>query len=136
MPKSPYRISPSQVLYQRKQEGVFTVTHSEWKRLKSMAGKVKCPNDIFNTLGSICIGLFTSSVITLFTFNDKTKNWCIITMICICVLSAILAIVFMALHYNQRSKTTLLGQDIIEEMDAIEKTFDTPVAEGIEYPLE
>ena len=101
-----------------------------------MAGKIKCPKDIFNTFGSICIGLFTSSGIALFTFNNGTKNWCRITMICICVLSAILAVVFLILHYSQRSETTLLGQDIVDEMDAIEKTFDTPVFEGTEYPLE
>ena len=136
MPKTPYKISPSQVLFQRKQEGVLPLTYSEWRRIKTMAGKIKCPSDLFHTLGAICIGLFTSSIITFFTFNDNTKDWCIITMICICILSGVLSFVFLTLHYKQRNEITVLGQNLIDEMEAIEKSFETPITDGTEYPLQ
>jgi len=136
MPKPPYKISPSQVLYQRKLEGVFPVTYSEWNRLKDMVARIKCPNALFNTLGSICVGLFTSSLVALFTFNKETENWCKLTMICICILSLILAIVFFALYHSQKTETTALGQDVLTEMATLEKQFDSPVVEGKEYPLE
>lgn len=136
MSKTPYKLSPSQVLYQRKLEGVLPLTHSEWNRLKDMVGRIKCPNALFNTLGSICVGLFTSSLIALFTFNKETENWCRVIMICICILSFILAIVFFALFHSQKAETAALGHDVLKEMTTLEKQFDSSIVEGKEYPLE
>jgi hypothetical protein len=135
MAKPPYKYNSSQVLYQRKPEGMLPLTYSEWERIKSMVGKIKSPIQVNNTMGSICVGLFTTSVVTLFTFNEKTNNWCRVTILCICILSFILAIVFYYLHYTQESGLSVLGQDIIDEMNSIEKKFDTSLSDGTEYPL-
>jgi hypothetical protein len=115
-------------MYQAKPVGVYPMKETDWERLKRMI-KLIIPNKkIYQVLYSIAIGIFSSSVFSLITFQITTNipNWALITTWICTIASLFLGIGFLIIDNQQKEIINQSSESIIKEMEIIEKTFDKP----------
>lgn len=135
MPRPTYKINQSHTLRQRRNEEVMPITHSEWCRVKDLASRIKTPKNIYGYWASIMLGVFPSAIFAMISFDEDTKNWYKITVICLLVISLVLSIIFYLIHQNHEESNSVLGQDVLNEMHRIEEQFNSSVSDGEEIPL-
>lgn len=135
MPRPTYKINQSHTLRQRRNEEVMPITHSEWCRVKDLASRIKTPKNTYGYWASVMLGVFPSAIFAMISFDEDTKNWYKITVICLLVISLVLSIIFYLIHQNHEESNSVLGQDVLNEMHRIEEQFNSFVSDGEEIPL-
>ncbi|MGI5067085.1 hypothetical protein [Treponema putidum] len=112
-------------VFKPKKEGVFPVTESDWGRLKNLIQKIIPDKKIYNTLYSLCFGIFASSIFSLITFYSvqNLATWILPTNWAISISALIIGIVILMIDFQQKNMIIISSEFIIEEMKKLEERY-------------
>lgn len=120
------KFSQDYKVYRTKKENVYPIKESEWERIKRYIKELKPQKKTFQVVSSVSFGIFGSALLSMIGFYSsddisitiKSIGW-IVTIV-----SLISGIGFNAIDNIQKNITTKNSDEIIVEMENIEKAFE------------
>ena len=121
-----FKFSQEYVVYKVKKEGVYPIKESDWRRLIRLIEGIIPNQRLFQVFASIAFGIFASAIFSLIAFNSAKDldSWVKPTTWVIFFVSLIIGTGFLILDNKQKEMITYSTNDVLTEMEEIEKSFD------------
>jgi hypothetical protein len=122
------RLSQEYILYRPLDQAAYPIQVTDWENLKKKIKSIVPHRSIFSTLSSAFFGVFASSIFGLLGFIVATgiPSWILHTGWIIFWLSLALGCSFLYLDSLQRKIIVTSVNEIVEEMEQLEKCFEQP----------
>ncbi|WP_313236482.1 hypothetical protein [Sphingobacterium multivorum] len=120
------KFSQDYKVYRTKKENVYPIKESEWERIKRYIKDLKPQKKNFQVLSSVSFGIFGSAFLSMIGFYSTKETSIIIISIgwIITIISLLSGWGFNTLDNLQKDITTKNSDEIISEMENIEKAFE------------
>lgn len=131
MTKEDVTFSQDYVVRTPRDQGIIPVLDKDWKRLRRMVEAIVPPKRIFQVLGSISVSLSGSSLLALIAFlnTEALDPWVVPTTMAIMGATALMGGSLFWQDRQQRQFLTTTTEDVTDEMDDIEATYEQESAE-------
>lgn len=127
------KFSMDKNVYLTKRENLYSVRTSDWKRLKKIVRKCKQKTDWWSIAASACIGISSSSLISVLTIpfdeNKSTITKIILWAVFSCLL--VIAIILYIVSDYLRKENNHSMDDVNTTIDEIEASFNIPNTEDL-----
>lgn len=113
-------------VYPPKPQGAYPVHENDWERIKRMVRAIVPEDSSFQTGSGIFFGIFVTALFTIigFSASKDVPEWARITAWVGLSLGLAMAGVLYYLGGKQKKTVTLSSQNVIEEMERLEKEYD------------
>lgn len=120
------KFSQDYLVYKTKKEGVYPIKESEWERIKRYIKELKPNKSHYQVISSASFGIFGSALLSLIGFytSSNVENFILITCWVLTIASLLIAIGFNYLDNQQKTVVLKNADDILREMEEIEKSFE------------
>jgi hypothetical protein len=124
-PPSKVKFTQDYLVRTPRERAFYPIPESDWERLKRMIRSVVPARRLFQNLGSAAAGIFGSAVLALVAVysTPNLPAWVKPTTLAIGATSFILGIAFYVLDSVQRHIIQSSTDDVIREMETIEKNY-------------
>jgi hypothetical protein len=117
-------------LSQPKDQTARVIPETDWNRIKRMVKEITPYRNTYQSLASICVGVFLTSLTMRIGFvvtPSVSSNW-IIVITCVVVSSFLLGIAFFVFDSKQKQSVTRDVKSVVDEMTQLERNYDTSAA--------
>lgn len=111
-------------------QNAYLIAEADWKRIKRIVKEIVPHKNIYQIVGSGCVGVLVSSAFALLTFevSDSTlPGWAWTVVICAAACSLLMTIAFFYFDSQQRPATVRTVDSVLVEMSEIEQNCEPAI---------